>query len=241
MVTTYKQKTVMITGAGGAVGRVVARYFAEQGARLVLVDRSKDILQSLMDDYKVPKARYLLASADLGKPAEVEKVIRAVERRYKTIDLLTHIAGGFTMGDPVHTAPLDVFTQMMYINAQVTYVTCGLVARHMVDKGVKGSIVAILAKAGQRGARKMGAYTASKAAAERIIQTMALELSEHNIRVNGIMPSTIDTPANRKDMPTADFNKWVTPQQIADVVAFLGSDAASAITGDSLEVFHKVL
>lgn len=241
MTTVYKQKTIMITGAGGALGRVVAQHFAQQGARLVLVDRSKEILQTLVDEYRVPKARYLLAAADLGKPNEVDKVIRAVERRFKTIDLLTHIAGGFTMGDPVHTAPLDVFTQMMYINAQVTFVTCGRVARHMVEKGVKGSIVAILAKAGQRGARKMAAYTASKAAAERIIQSMALELRENDIRVNGIMPSTIDTPANRRDMPTADFSKWVTPQQIADIIAFLGSDAASAITGDSIEVYHKVL
>jgi len=241
MTTSYKQKTVMITGAGGAVGRVVAQYFAGQSARLVLVDRNKEALAALMEEYKVPKARFMLASADLGQPNDVDKVIRAVERRFKTVDLLTHIAGGFAMGDPVHTAPLDVFTQMMYINAQVTYVTCGRVARHMVEKGVNGAIVAILAKAGQHGARKMGAYTASKAAAERIIQSMALELSEHNIRVNGIMPSTIDTPLNRRDMPNADFTKWVTPQQIADIVAFLGSDAASAITGDSLEVYNKVL
>lgn len=239
--SSYTQKTVLITGAGGAVGRVVARHFADLGANLVLVDRAVEPLQTLTQQDGFPTVPSLLLAVDLGQPDAVSQMIREIEGRFGTIDLLAHIAGGFAMGDDVQAAPLEVYTQMMYINAQVTFVTCGLVARHMAEKGVKGAIVALLAKAGQRGARKMGAYTASKAAAERILQTMALELREQDIRVNGLMPSIIDTLANRRDMPTADFNKWVSPQHIAEIIAFLGSDAAAAISGDSLEVFHKVM
>lgn len=238
MAGLFAGKTVLITGAGGNVGRAVVQKFASEGANLVLVDSKKDYMEATLKEMGVTNP-YLLVSGDLGKPEEADAIVTAAEEKFGTVDVLAHIAGGFAAGDPVHTAPLSVFEKMMYLNAQLTYVICGRVARHMVEKGVAGSIVCVLARSALKGAKNNGAYTASKAAAQRIMESMALELRDHNIRVNGVMPSIIDTPANRKDMPNADFSRWVTAAQVADVMAFLASDAASSISGDSLEVYNK--
>lgn len=240
MVNAFKNKVVMVTGAAGNVGRAVCTYFASEGARLAMVDSSLDTLQTAADALGLGKTRAQLLAGDLGKPKDVQSIVGKIERKFKQIDVLVHTVGGFAMGDPVHKGDIATYEKMMYLNAQTTYVTLGQVARHMIEHEIGGSIITILAKSGQKGGKNMAAYIAGKAAAERIMQSMAEELKEHNIRVNGIMPSTIDTPANRRDMPNADFSKWVTPQQLAQVIAFLASDQASAITGDSILVNGKV-
>jgi NAD(P)-dependent dehydrogenase (short-subunit alcohol dehydrogenase family) len=239
MAGSYKNQVVMVTGAGGNLGRAVCQYFAGEGAKLVMVDGRIENLRTAAEALQLPKTRFMLLTADLGKPKETDGVVKKAERKFRQIDVLVHTVGGFASGQPVHAGDLAVYEKMMYLNAQVTYVTLGRVAAHMVEKGTAGSIVAVLARSGLKGAPNMAAYTASKAAAERIVQSMAEELKGYNIRVNGVMPSTIDTPVNRKDMPNADFSKWVTPQQIAQVIGFLCSDAASAISGDSIAVYNK--
>ena len=240
MAGQFAGKTIFITGAAGNVGRAVVQKFAAEGANLALVDTKTEYLESMLKDVGI-SGSYLLLAGDLGKPDEADAAVIATEKEFGTIDGMAHIAGGFASGEPVHTSPLATFEKMMYLNAQLTYVIGGRVARHMVEKGVAGSIACVLAKAGLRGGKNMGAYTASKAAAQRIVESMALELRENNIRVNGIMPSIIDTPANRRDMPNADFSKWVQAAQVADIIAFLLSDASSAISGDSLEVYNRVM
>jgi NAD(P)-dependent dehydrogenase (short-subunit alcohol dehydrogenase family) len=239
MSTEFKNKVVMVTGAGGNLGRAVTAHFATHGAKLILIDAKMEFLESAVQALGLAKSRTLLATGDLGKPKDVESIVGKAERKFKTIDVLVHTVGGFAMGDPVHAGNLEVYNKMMYMNAQTVYITLGRIAQHMLSHQIKGSMVAILARSGLKGGKNMAAYTASKAAAERIIQSMAEELKESGIRVNGVMPSTIDTPANRRDMPNADFSKWVTPQQLADTIGFLCSDAASAINGDSIAVYHN--
>lgn len=234
----FEGRVVVVTGAGGNVARGILALFASEGAHLALIDRSEISPERLRD--VLGDARYITLTADLSRVDDVEDVANRIIGELGGLDVLIHTAGGFGMGDPVHALNLDVFHQMMTINALVTYVTCGVFARHMVDRGQGGSIVTILAKAGLSGGKNMAAYSASKAAAERIVQSMAQELREHNVRINGIMPSIVDTPANRKDMPNADFSKWVTSEQIADVCAFLASPAAEAISGASLPVYNRV-
>lgn len=236
----FKNRVVMITGAAGNLGRAISAKFAGQGARLVLVDHSLPILREAAEALAVPRARCLLAAGDLGKIKDADAVITKATRKLERIDVLVHTVGGFAMSDGMHTVDdLSLYERMMYLNAQTTYVMLARVGRHMVEAGVAGAMVAVLARSGLKGARGMAEYTAGKAAAERIVQSAAEELKPYNIRVNGVMPSTIDTPQNRRDMPNADFSRWVTPQQIADVIAFLCSEAASAITGDSIAVYHK--
>ena len=113
------------------------------------------------------------------------------------------------------------------------------IARHMVEKNVSGKIVIVLARSGLKGSSNHGAYTASKAAAQRIMESMSAELRDKGINVNGVLPSTIDTPSNRESMPNADFSKWVAPEELASAIAFLASDQARAIHGTSLEVYNR--
>ena len=235
----FDGKVVMVTGAAGNLARGVLMRFAQAGAKLVLVDVRQEWLDGAVQALQGVLGEYLVLVGDIGKPEAMDALIAQAAEKFGQIDVLLHTAGGFAMGTPVHESDFEVYERMMYLNAQLTWVACGRVAKHMVDKGVKGSIIAVLARSGLKGAKHMAAYTASKAAAERIIQSMAAEVLEYGIRVNGVMPSTIDTPANRRDMPNADFTKWVSPAQIADVMAFLASDAASAISGDSISVYNR--
>jgi NAD(P)-dependent dehydrogenase (short-subunit alcohol dehydrogenase family) len=239
MSNQFTDKVIMITGAAGAIARGVVDRFTDEGAKLVLVDISESGLQELIDDMDNPPDDYLLLTGDLGKPENVDAIVNEAVENFGQIDALAHTAGGFTMGDPVHAVNMEAYSKMMYLNTTLTYVTLGRVAQHMVDAGVEGSLVAILARSGLSGSANMAAYTASKAAAQRIVESMSLELKDHGIRVNGVMPSTADTPANRASMPDADFDKWVTPAQIADAIAFLCSEDARAISGQSLGVYNR--
>lgn len=232
-------RVVMITGAGGNLGRSIVQQFADSGARLVLIERNQEQMAQAAGEMGINMDHCLILSADVTDPASVDSAVAQAVERFGQIDVLVHTVGGYTGGKPVHEAGLEIWDRMMTLNARSVYVTCAAVARHMVEKAVKGRIVVILARAALKGSANNGAYTASKAAAQRIVESMAAELLDRGITVNGIMPSTVDTPANRASMPNADFSKWVTPDQIADAVMFLASDKASAISGDSLAVYGR--
>lgn len=236
----FNNKVVMITGAGGGIGRGIVKKFAEEGAKLVLVDRHMDAMQAYLNELGDSVGEYLITGGDLGKPEDADVIVKEAENKFGQIDVLAHAVGGWAGGSPVHETDIAVFEKQIYLNTRIVYITLGRVAKHMVDKGLEGSLVAILAKTGLSGSKNTAAYAASKAAAQRIIESMALELKDHNIRVNGVMPSIADTPANRKSMPSSDFSKWVTPEQIAEAMAFLASDAASAISGQVIGVYNKV-
>ena len=236
----FDGKTVMITGAAGAVAKGIVHKFAIEGAKLVLVDYAEAGLNARIEELKNDLGDYITVAGDLGKTEDADKAIQQATQNFGQIDVLIHTVGGWAGGTPVHETDIAVFEKQMYLNARIFFVTLGRVAKHMVDNEVKGSIAAILAKTGLSGAKNTAAYAASKAAAQRIMESMALELKEHHIRVNGVMPSIVDTPANRQSMPNADFSRWVTPEQIADTMAFLASDGAEAITGQSLGVYNSV-
>lgn len=239
MAGQFTGKVVMVTGAGGNLGRAVIAKFAAEGTKLALVDRSPDKLTPYLDDLKVSKRRYVIAPADLSDEAQVDKLVSKLEKRFGHIDVLAHTVGGFTAGTPVYETGLDVWDKMMNLNARPVFVVGRRVARHMVEKGVKGSIIFVLARAAYKGAAKQGAYTASKAAAQRVMESMALELRDLGIHVNAVLPGTIDTPQNRQDFPKADFSKWVQPEQIADAIVYLASDKASALFSVNLEVYGR--
>lgn len=235
----FDNKVVMITGAGGGIARGIVEKFAREGAKLVLVDRNTEAMQNRMSELGDAVSDYLITGGDLGKPDDMDKIIAEAVEKFGQIDVLAHAVGGYAGGSPVHETDIEVFEKQIYMNTRIVFITLGRVVKHMVDNGIAGSLVVILAKTGLGGAKNTAAYAASKAGAQRIVESMALELKEHNIRVNGVMPSTADTPANRKSMPNADFSKWVTPAQIADTMAYLASDSASAVTGQAIGVYNK--
>ncbi len=232
MAADLKGKVVMVTGASGNLGSAAVQRFAADGARLVLVERDEVKLAELARE-----VGGLPCAADVTDPDSVDALVRRVEADYGRIDVLAHTVGGFASGQPVHEAGLDVWDRMMNLNARSVYVMCGRVANHMVERQIAGSIVAIVAKPAYRGVARMAAYSASKAAAQRIIESMAAELGGLGITVNAISPGTIDTPQNRERSPNADFSKWLQPAEIADAIAFLVS--SRSINGHTLDMYGR--
>jgi len=161
--------------------------------------------------------------------------VRKAIQDFKRIDVLCNIAGGFRMGRPVHETTDADWNFLMDLNARTVLHTARAVVPHMIAAG-GGRIVNVGAFAAQKGAANMGAYIASKSAVMRLTETMAAELREKNINVNCVLPTIIDTPANRADMPKADPKRWVAPADLANVIVFLCSDEARAIHGATLPV-----
>ncbi len=232
----FDGKVVLVTGATGNLGQVVARDFAAQGAKLVLVARDANDLKALAAELKTES---LTEAADLSDAASVDALIARVKDRFGRIDVLAHTVGGYAAGQPVHESGVEVLDKMINLNVKPVYITAGRVAKAMVDHGQGGKIVVVLAKTALHGQANAAAYSASKAAAQRIVESMALELRDHGVNVNAVLPSIIDTPANRKDMPKADPAKWVTAEDIAQVIRFLASPAADKLNGASIEVYGR--
>ena len=218
----FHDKVVMITGASGNLGSAVVAAFAAEDAQLALVDRHAETVIDHLNALHVSAKRYHIESADLSDARQVDLLVEAFEKHFDHIDVLAHTVGGYAAGQPVHETGIDVWDKMINLNARPLFLTCGRVARHMVEKNVPGAIVAVLARAALKGAAKQGAYTANQ-----------------GIRVNAILPGTIDTPQNREAIPDADFSRWVQPAQLADAIVYLASEKASAIIGTSVEVYGQ--
>jgi NAD(P)-dependent dehydrogenase (short-subunit alcohol dehydrogenase family) len=219
--------TVMLTGAAGNLGRAVASAFAEAGANLVLLDVKRGALQD--------SDKQLFIATDLLDAASVQAAVDKALQRFKRVDVLCNIAGGFRMGSPVHETSDKDWNFLFDLNARTVLNMSRAVVPVMLKAG-GGKIVNIGAYAAQKGVAQMGAYVASKSAVIRLTETMAAELREKNVNVNCVLPTIIDTPENRAAMPDVDPKRWVAPQDLARVIVFLASDAARAIHGAALPV-----
>ncbi len=223
-------KVVVVTGASGALGKVVAKTALAQGARVAGID---------FEPAQIPATptRLELGGIDLTDAAQAKTAIDQVVSHFGRLDALINIAGGFAFetvadGDPKtwqRMYALNVTTALNASRAAIPHLTASSAAR-IVNVGAMGAI--------QAGAG-MGAYAASKAGVHRLTEALAAE-HKGKITVNAVLPSIIDTAANRASMPKSDFTKWVTPQELADVILFLASDAASAVTGALLPVSGRV-
>jgi NAD(P)-dependent dehydrogenase (short-subunit alcohol dehydrogenase family) len=223
-------KVIVVTGASGALGKVVAEVALARGARVAGVDYGTSQVAATPD-------RIEFGGVDLSDAAQAKKAIDAAALHFGKIDALINIAGGFAFetvaeGDPKtwqRMYALNVLTALNASRSAIPHLTASPSAR-IINIGAMGAL--------QAGAG-MGAYAASKAGVHRLTEALAAEW-KGRITVNAVLPSTIDTPANRASMPKADFGKWVTPQELADVILFLVSDAASAVTGALLPVSGRV-
>ena len=220
-------RTVILTGAAGNLGRAVANAFVEAGENLVLLDLKPGALPS--------SDRQLYVATNLLDAQSVQSAVDQAIQRFKRIDVLCNIAGGFRMGSPVHETSDKDWNFLLDINARTLLNMSRAVVPVMLKAG-GGKIVNIGAFAAQKGAAQMGAYVASKSAVIRLTESMAAELREKNINVNCVLPTIIDTPENRAAMPKVDPKRWVAPEDLAKVIVFLASDAARAIHGAALPV-----
>jgi NAD(P)-dependent dehydrogenase (short-subunit alcohol dehydrogenase family) len=228
----FANRTVVITGAAGNLGRAVAAAFAARGANLLLIDRSDELLRKV---YPGEEPRRVLAAVDLLDAAQTQAAIARAAERFGRIDVLANLAGGFRMGEAVHETTDATWNFLLDINVRTLLNTVRAVVPQMLAAG-GGKIVNVGAASALKGAALMGAYVAAKSAVIRLTETMSLELREKNINVNCVLPTIIDTPENRAAMPDADPKRWVAPEALADVIVFLASDAARAVHGAAVPV-----
>ena len=215
-----QSKLVVVTGAAGALGGAVVAAFETLGANAV----GLDIVE-----------RSGIIPCDLFDSASCSAAVSQVREEHGAIDVLVNVAGGFAMGEAVHETSAATWRLMHDLNAGSVLNMASAVVPGMLEAGA-GKIVNIAARAGLRGAANMGAYVASKSVVIRLTETMSEELREGGINVNCVLPSIIDTPANREAMPDEDFSRWVAPASLAGVIAFLASNMAADIHGAALPV-----
>ena len=223
-------KIVVVTGASGALGKVVVASALARGARVAAVDHAASAL-------KPTPERIELGGVDLTDATEAKRAIDAAASHFGKIDALANIAGGFAFettaeGDPKTWQRMYALNVLTALNASRSAIP------HLTASGA-GRIVNVGAMGALQAGAGMGAYAASKAGVHRLTEALAAEW-KGKVTVNAVLPSIIDTAANRASMPNADFAKWVRPEELAEVILFLTSDAASAVTGALLPVNGRV-
>ena len=234
----FSSQVVLLAGASGNLGQVVAQAFHAAGARLVLLDRAPDRLPHLFPELAGDAAHLLLGSVDITDAASVAPAVQTTLARFGRIDVLVNTVGGYRAGQPVHETSPETWDFMLNLNARAAFILSQAVAPPMLAQGA-GKIVHVAARAALAGAANAAAYSASKAALVRLVESQAEELKRANINVNCVLPGTIDTPQNRQAMPKANHSRWVAPEAIADVILFLASDAARAIHGAAVPVYGQ--
>jgi NAD(P)-dependent dehydrogenase (short-subunit alcohol dehydrogenase family) len=225
---------VVITGAAGVLGAAVARAFVSAGATVALMDRagvSRDPLKDTADPH------VFLDGIDLADPAEAQRAMDTAASKLGGIDVLVNIAGGFRW-ETIAAGTLETWDFLYAINLKTALCACKAALSYLPADN--GRIVNVGAAAAAKAGTGMGAYTASKAGVAKLTEALAEELKDKGINVNAVLPTIIDTPANRADMPKADFTRWVAPEALADVIVFLSSHASRAITGASIMVSGRV-
>ncbi|MEZ5552066.1 MAG: SDR family NAD(P)-dependent oxidoreductase [Pseudomonadales bacterium] len=227
----FEGKVVLVTGAAGALGAAVVDFFAAAGALVVQFD--------VVAIHNGHPSRI----CDLTDVDACRQAVDAVIAEFGPVSVLANIAGGFAMGERVHETTDKTWDFLMGLNARSVLNMARAVIPGMLKNttatgigGARGKVVNIGAGAGQKAGGRMGAYSASKSVVIRLTEAMADELKGEGINVNCVLPSIIDTPRNRADMPDADFDAWVTPAAMARVIGFLASGAADPLHGVALPV-----
>jgi NAD(P)-dependent dehydrogenase (short-subunit alcohol dehydrogenase family) len=234
---TLKGKTVVVTGAFGALGGAVAEAASQNGASVAALDYAAAPPAGLAD--RLGPAALLLGGIDLAAPAGADGAMAEVKRKFGRIDALINIAGGFRWEKIADARNDDAWERMFAMNLKTALNASRAAIPHLMESGA-GRIVNVGAEAAIHAAEGMGPYAASKAAVHRLTESLAEELKLKGVTVNAVLPSTIDTPLNRKEMADADFSRWVAPAELASVMLFLASDEASAVTGALIPVTGRV-
>lgn len=223
-------KVLIVAGALGALGKVVAEIAQSRGARIAGIDYAPSQVPATPE-------RIEIGGVDLSDAAQAKTAVDAAAKHFGRLDALINIAGGFafeTVGDG------DTKTwQRMYALNVLTALNASRAALPHLAASSAGRIINIGAMGALQAGNGMGPYAASKAGVHRLTEALASEW-KGKVTVNAVLPSIIDTTANRADMPKADFTKWVTPQELAEVILFLASDAASGVTGALIPVGGRV-
>jgi len=235
----FSDTLALVAGGTGGLGKAVSIAFLEEGAEVVVTYRKQEEYSALQRDSRQHSSRLTGFQVDVTDQPSVRRLIDAVLAKHGRLDILVNSVGAYAGGTKLWETEPRVFEQMLALNLRSGYVLSTAVVPAML-KQKKGSIVNIASKAAIDHAAGAAAYAASKAAALAMIDALAEDLRGTGVRANSVLPSIIDTAANRAAMPDADFAKWPKPEDIAKIILFLCSDDAKAIHGAAIPVYGSV-
>jgi NAD(P)-dependent dehydrogenase (short-subunit alcohol dehydrogenase family) len=223
-------RVVLITGASGGLGEGVTQAFLTAGATVVGVARSWS--------GKTPQGRFRAVEADLSTPAAARDVVEQVQREAGGIDTVIHLMGGFAGGQAVQDTDDATWEHMMSMNLNAAFYLFRATLPVLLARK-HGRLIAIGSRAGLEPGPGLVAYNVSKAGLNALVRTAAAEVKGTGVTANAVLPSVIDTPANRKAMPAADFTKWVTPESIASLLLWLASDESRDVNGVLIPIYGQ--
>jgi len=242
MANTYDLtgRVVLITGASGGLGPSVVRAFVQSGATVEAVVRTSspeehDALRAQLGD---AASRLSLQTADVLDEGAVRALVERVVEKHGRLDVALNLVGGFAAGQPITELPYERWQHMLDLNLRSTFLVSKYAARPMVQQG-RGRIINLSSRSAFSGRRNAAAYAVAKSGVITLTEAQAEELRETGVTVNALVPSIIDTPANRKGMPNAAFDRWPKPDEIARVLLFLASDDSSLISGAAIPVYGR--
>jgi NAD(P)-dependent dehydrogenase (short-subunit alcohol dehydrogenase family) len=230
-----RRRSVAVTGAFGNLGMAVARNFRNRGARVALLGRSQPPARV---GTEFPAPHCVLGGVDLTRAASTATAMETVRATLGGIDVLVNIAGGFRW-QTLEQGDVEGWDEMFSSNLKTAVVSSKAALSQLLESPA-GRIINVGAGTAARPAGAgMGPYAASKAGVHKLTESLAQELKDRGVTVNAVLPGIIDTPQNRADMPNADFSRWVAPEAIASVIAFLASEEAGAVTGALIPVYGR--
>lgn len=233
-------RVAVIPGGLGGLGQAVIHAFVEAGAIVVAVSSAEhtETIANLRARLGDGGERFFFERANVDDEAQVEAMVWSVVERHHRLDVLVNLVGGWQAGQPVTGLELATWQRMLDQNLNPAFLLSKHAARPMVQQHA-GSILHVSSRGARSGRRNAAAYAVAKNAVLTLTEVQAEELRNENITVNAILPSIIDTPANRSSMPTADFSRWPKAEEVARVLLFLASDDARLISGASIPVYGQ--
>jgi NAD(P)-dependent dehydrogenase (short-subunit alcohol dehydrogenase family) len=242
MANTYDLtgRVALITGASGGLGPAVVRAFVEAGATVEAVARTPQSEEraEMRAQLGAKSDKLSLQVADVLVEDSVSALVERVIRERGRLDVTLNLVGGFAAGQSITDLPYERWQQMLDLNLRSTFLVSKYVARPMRQQAW-GRIINFSSRSAFGGRRNAAAYAVAKSAVITLTETQAEELRDTGVTVNALVPSIIDTPANRKGMPNAAFDSWPKPEEIARVLLFLASDDSSLISGAAIPVYGR--
>jgi len=233
IVYNFSNKVVLITGGTGALGRALVKKFITTGARTISSYRDEKEAEKL----KSTNNKVELIKLDITKEEQILKMIPILVAKFGTIDILVNLVGGYLGGKNITELGENDWETMMNLNLKSAFLISKHVIPNMKSSGNGGKVVHISSRTGLKSDGYDSAYAASKAGLIRLVESMSQEFKGYDINVNCILPSTIDTDANRRAMPEADFSKWLLTEDLANVVLFLCSSDSKVINGAAIPTY----
>jgi len=227
-------KVAIVTGGTGGLGVAVVERLLMAGATVIIPYVYQDAFQRLAE--RLPAV--IGIQLDLTDETATRSAYTTIANAHGGIDILVNAAGGFAGGEPVHQTSWELWQSQIDINLKTAVISCAAAIPHLITRG-GGAIVNVSSRTATQSGANLAAYAAAKRAVLQLTEALAVELRPHNITVNTVLPSVIDTPANRAAMPKANYEVWVKPAEIAEVIHFLVSPAARIISGAAIPVYGQ--